>query len=64
MKINYFELKVVDSRRNLPELKHLSKRQTNAYPHINQAAFLRMASQCSDLTMFFATLLSVADSGR
>ena len=53
MKINYFELKVVDSRRNLPELKHSSKRQTNAYPHINQAAFPPMASQCSDL--FFAT---------
>ena len=38
MKINYFELKVVDSGTNLPELKHSPKRQTNAHPHIYQAA--------------------------
>ena len=38
MKINYFEVKVVDSGTNLPELKHSSKRQTNSRPHIYQAA--------------------------
>ena len=36
MKINYFELKLVDSGTNLPELKRSPKRQTLAVANIYQ----------------------------
>ena len=36
MKINYFELKLVDSGTNLPELKRSPKRQTLAVSNIYQ----------------------------
>ena len=58
MKINYFELKVVDSGTNLLELKRSSKRQTNAHPHIFQAAFPMFSDSVRRLHIF-----SRADGG-